>query len=435
MSPIRTFYTLIITQIISLIGSRMTGIALGIQIYNDTGETGPLLIAAFFGELPGMLGNSVSGWVADRLDRRQVIMLSDAGQALATGFLLVAFLMGSFQLWHLYLMMFVQGVFSTMQGAASQAAVTMLVPETMRDRANGIRGVGFPLAGIVAPVLAGLLFGIVGVVGVMAVDLITFFIAIIVISRIHIPQPVQSAESEAAAGVWWRELSGGWRFLWQRRVLLGMIVYVSFIYFLINGPLELVTPYIIALTGSEELLGVLLGALNLGAFAGATFIAVWGGIRQRVRLIMLGFLLHGVLLIVYGVVREPWQLGLAAVALMFPLPMIGALMATILQNKTPPDMQGRVFGINDQLGMLLTPFSFLITAWVVDNVLEPAVGQPEWAIVAPLVGNVPGAGMGLVMVVIGVVIIVTTLLVYPAVRHLEHDLPNYEAVVEAAAED
>jgi MFS family permease len=430
MSAVRAFYTLIVTQIISLIGSRMTGVALGIQIFSDTGDTAPLLIAAFFGELPGMLGNSISGWVADRLDRKQVIILGDVGQAAATGFLLLMFLTGSFQLWHLYLMMFAQGVFSTVQGAASQAAITMLVPENQRDRANGIRGVGFPLAGIVAPVLAGILYSVVGVVGVIVVDLITFLIAILVIARISIPRPAQSAEAQESGGVWWREISGGWRFLWRRPVLLGLIVYVSFVWFLINGPLELVTPYIIALTGSEALLGVLLGALNLGAFVGAAFVAAVGSMRQRVRLIMLSFLLHGALLIVYGTVREPWQLGVVGIILMFPLPVIGALMATILQNKTPPDLQGRVFGINDQLGMLLTPFSFLMTAWVVDNMLEPAVGQPEWAAFAPLVGSVPGSGMGLVMVIIGAIIIVTALLVYPFVRHLERDLPDYEVVIE-----
>jgi MFS family permease len=320
-----------------------------------------------------------------------------------------------------------------MQGPAAQAALTMLVPESQRDRANGLRGVGFPLAGIVAPILAGILYGSLGVAGVIAVDLATFAIAIAVISRIPIPRPAQSAEDQETAGVWWREMISGWRFLWQRPVLLGMIVFVSFIWFLINGPLELLTPYIIALTGSEALLGLLLGALNLGAFAGAASIAVVGSIRRRVRLITGCFLLHGLILILYGVVRQPWALGLVGVALMFPLPVIGALMATILQNKTPPDMQGRVFGINDQLGMLLTPFSFLITAWLVDNVLEPAVGQPEWTSVAPLVGSQPGSGMGLVMVVIGAVIIASTLLVYPFVRGLEEALPDYAVVVETPA--
>jgi hypothetical protein len=83
--------------------------------------------------------------------------------------------------------------------------------------------------------------------------------------------------------------------------------------------------------------------------------------------------------------------------------------------------------------MLLTPFSFLITAWLVDNVLEPAVGQPEWTSVAPLVGSQPGSGMGLVMVVIGAVIIASTLLVYPFVRGLQEALPDYAVVVETPA--
>src|SRR5690606_34767833 len=106
---ISTFYVLIITQIFSLIGSRMTGVAIGIKVFADTGDSSPLLIAAFFAELPGMLGNSLTGFIADRLDRRRVIMLGDAGQALATGLLMISFLTGSFQLWHLYVMMLFTG--------------------------------------------------------------------------------------------------------------------------------------------------------------------------------------------------------------------------------------------------------------------------------------------------------------------------------------
>src|SRR5690606_19446294 len=127
MQPIRTFYVLIATQILSLVGSRMTGIAVGIKVFADTGDTAPLLIAAFFAELPGMLGGTLSGFVADRLDLRLVIMLGDTGQALSSTLLLVSFLTGSFQLCHLYLMMLVSGIFSTIQGPASQAAITFLV--------------------------------------------------------------------------------------------------------------------------------------------------------------------------------------------------------------------------------------------------------------------------------------------------------------------
>lgn len=435
MQPIRTFYVLIATQILSLIGSRMTGIAIGIKVFTDTGDTAPLLIAAFFAELPGMLGGSLSGFVADRLDRRLVIMLGDAGQALATTLLLVSFLTGGFQLWHLYLMMLVSGIFGTIQGPASQAVITMLVPKDHRDRANGIREIGFPLAGVIAPTVAALLYtALGGVVSVMLVDLATFLIAIVVISRIRIPRPQQSDEGREAGGVWWREAIGGWRFLWQRPALLTTILYISFIWFLINGPLATETPYILSLTGSEEILGILLSAMNFGAFAGATSMAVVGRVRHRMRLIAGGMLLLGAAMMVYGTVRHPVLLGLALVVLMFPLPAIGALFATLLQNKTPADLQGRVFGAYGQMGMLLTPFSFLITAALVDHLLEPAVGTPAWAVFAPLVGSQPGSGIGLLLVVVGIIIIVTTLAVFahPAVRRLEGDLPDQAVVIEGS---
>lgn len=410
-----TFYALIITQILSLIGSRMTGVALGIKIFADTGDTAPLLIAAFFAEIPQTLGSSLTGILADRLDRRLVMVIGDAGQALGTVLLLVSFLSGQFQLWHLYAAMLIQGVFGTVQTPASQAAITMLVPESQRDRANGIREIGFPLAGVVAPMFAGVLFGIVGVVGVMLVDLVTFFVAITVVPLLHIPHPAQSAEDRETAGVWWRETLAGWRFLWQRRALFGLAVYIAFVWFLINGPLELATPYIITLTGSEALLGVLLGALDLGAVAGAGVIALVGKVRHRVPIILAAFVLHGVMLIAWGVVRHPLLIGLTAIAMMAPLSVIGALFATILQNKTPPDMQGRVFGANNQLGVLLTPLSFLITAGLVDNTLEPAAAHP-------------GDGMGLVMIAVGATIIVTALAVAtrPAIRTLETALPDYQ---------
>src|SRR5690606_31006565 len=138
MTHLRTFYVLVATQIFSLIGSRMTGIAVGFKVFADTGDTAPLLIGAFFAELPGMIGGTFTGLLADRWDRRRVIMLGDTGQAAGTLLLLVAFATGTFGLWHLYAAMLVQGIFGTLQGPASSAAITMLVPDHLRDRANGL---------------------------------------------------------------------------------------------------------------------------------------------------------------------------------------------------------------------------------------------------------------------------------------------------------
>ncbi|HEX3049075.1 MAG TPA: MFS transporter [Aggregatilineaceae bacterium] len=420
-------YPLLFTQIFSLIGSRMTGIAVGIHIFQDTGSTAPLLIAAFFAELPGMVGGTFTGLLADRWDRRHVIILGDAGQAVGTILLMISFLSGAFQLWHLYTMMLIQGIFGTIQSPASDAAITMLVPEARRDRINGIRSMGFPLAGVIAPVLAGALYSLVGVEGVMAFDLFTFAVAVLVVGLMTIPRPDTSEEAEAMQGQFWREMLGGWHYLVARRMLLWMVVYISFIYFLINGPLELAIPYMLSVSGSEKTLGILLGVMNLGALSGAAAIAILGRMPHRIDVILLGFFALGWVFLLYGVARHPVLLGMAAFLVLFPLPLIGTLFTTFLQNKTPADLQGRMFAITGQMFMLATPFSFLITAALVDKVLEPAVHRSTWKVFVPLVGREDGAGMGLLLIVIGLIIIVTTALFafIPGIRRLEKDLPSY----------
>lgn len=432
MKKLRTFYVLVVTQILSLIGSRMTGIGVGLWVFDRTGNASPLLIAAFFAELPGMALGSFTGLLADRWERRHVIILGDVGQAFASCILLTSFLTDSFELWHLYLAMLIQGTFGVIQSPASQAAITMLVPETQRDRANGIKQIGFPLAGVIAPVLAGLVYRGLGLTGVIAIDLTTFLIAILVVSPIVIPRPQASEESQALATSFWREMAGGWLFLKQRKMLVLMVAYLAFIFFLINGPLELAIPYFSTLIENDAIVGTLLGVMSFGAFAGALTIAVAGKTPHRLYTILFGYLLHGLFLIAFGIARHPLLLGLSILGAMFPLPLTGALFHTLLQTKTPPDLQGRVFAVTDQLFMLTTPLSFLITGALVDQVLEPAVKGSDWKTVEPLLGNQRGAGMGLLFVVIGLLIVIATMGMWTlrGIRHLESDLPSYDALAE-----
>lgn len=309
----------------------------------------------------------------------------------------------------------------------------MLVKETSRDRANGIRAIGFPLAGVIAPVIAGIVYSFGGLSAVIGIDFVTFAIAILVVLRLTLPTMIES-ENDATGDAFWRLMTGGWRFLRERRVLLWLVVYLAFVFFLINGPLELAIPYMLTLTGDEAQLGLLLGAMSGGAVAGGLAVTLWGNVTRRIPVMLFFYMLHGLFLIVYGMAREPVWLGIAVFLVMFPLPFNGALFNTLLQNKTPPQLQGRVFAITGQLFTLTTPISFLLTAFLVDHVLEPMVGTLQWAAVTPLVGDQAGAGMGLVLVIIGMIIIISTVLIWlnPGIRSLESDLPTFR--IERAIE-
>ncbi|MEN9934676.1 MAG: hypothetical protein RLZZ387_1255 [Chloroflexota bacterium] len=421
----RTFYILTVTQVLSLIGSGMTGVAVGIRVFAETGDSTPVLLAGFFAALPMMLGGSFAGVLVDQWDRRRVLVLCDLGQALGTLLLLASFLSGGFQLWHLYAVAALQGLLAMLQRPAMEATVALLMPPEHLDRANVIRQLAGPAAGVIAPALAGALYALAGVTGVMAVDLATFAVAVAVVARAPIPRPAQQAQMPGPASLWgsYRE---GLAFLRERPTLLVLMIYAAVLNFLLSGPMSLTTPYVLTLTGSERTLGLLLTTMNVGIVAGGLVMGVWGGTRPRIHGIMLGLLFRATWLSLYGLMRTPEMLALALFFVFFPNPLVDASFASLLQLKVPARLQGRVFALLFQLMYLANPLSLLVTGPLVDRVLEPAVGAPAWGAVAPLVGSRAGSGMGLLMLCAGGLMFLLTALVYahPATRRLEQELPD-----------
>jgi hypothetical protein len=117
---------------------------------------------------------------------------------------------------------------------------------------------------------------------------------------------------------------------------------------------------------------------------------------------------------------------------MIPLPMMNTLYMSILQVKTPPDMQGRIFAFQSQLGLLGSTLSFVLTGPLVDKVINPSISTPAWAWLTPFLGKGPEAGIGLILVGTGIVIFTVTLSVaaIASIRQLETRLPDYEATAQ-----
>ena len=361
------------------------------------------------------------------VERRLILVVTDIVQGIGTMLLLASFMSGSFQLWHLYAVSFITGLMSMFQRPAMEASVTMLVPDSHRDRANTIRQITGPTAGIIAPVITGLVYSYIGVTGVMIVDLVTFAVAVIVVNSVHIPQPAGTSGRERKSVL--GEFREGLQFLFERKVLLAMMVYAAVINFLLAGPMTLSTPYIITLTGSEKTLGVLLGILNLVMFAGGVFMMIWGGTRPRIHGIMTGLLFRASWLVIYGIVRTPGMLGAALFFIFFTNALIDASLMSILQSKVPANMQGRIFALLFQMMYIATPLSLFLTGPLVDRVLEPAVGSSVWKFVSPLVGSSAGSGMGLCMAIAGICMFMLTAIMYmvPKIRTVEYDLPELSA--------
>src|SRR5690348_11431278 len=96
------YYTLVVTQTVSQIGSQISDYAVGISVFRATGHATPIALVAFFTAAPAVLLGGVAGALADRFDRRLMMLVATLGYAATSGLLLLSFATGAFQLWHLY---------------------------------------------------------------------------------------------------------------------------------------------------------------------------------------------------------------------------------------------------------------------------------------------------------------------------------------------
>ncbi|HEY3889541.1 MAG TPA: MFS transporter, partial [Caulobacteraceae bacterium] len=147
------YYALLVTQTVSLIGSQISEYAVSIAVFRATGHATPLALVAFFSVVPAIVFGGFAGALADRFDRRGMMLIGNIGFTVCSGLLLASFASGAFQLWHLYVLTLCASVFAVLERPAFQASVAMLVPDSHRDRANAVGQMTGPAAGVIAPAL------------------------------------------------------------------------------------------------------------------------------------------------------------------------------------------------------------------------------------------------------------------------------------------
>jgi len=429
MTDAAIYYALIVTQAVSQTGSQVSAYAVGIAVFRATGHATPLALVAFFSIAPAVLLGGIGGALVDRFDRRGLMLAANLGYVAVNGLLLASFVSGAFQLWHLYAVTFAAALFAALERPALQASVAMLVPDRHRDRANAIAQMAVPAAGVVAPAIAGLLYALVGVTGSITIDIATFLVAIGVLVSVRIPKPAETAEGLAMSGQVWRQAFDGFRYLAVRPVLLWFNIYVSVVNLVANTAMVVLTPYVLARTGSTQLFGAVLAVMNVGGIAGSLAISAGARIGSRMTTIMLGIVVAGLFVGLTGVAQSAPAIAASLCLMMFWLAFSGAPFDSMMQAKIPPDLQGRVFAALLQGSLFLTPVAVLAAGPLADRIFEPARHQPIWRSARWLVGGGPGSGMGLMFAIAGVLIVALSIAVYaiPAIRRLERDLPDYAA--------
>lgn len=419
-------------QMVSFLGTGMTRFALTIFAWQETGEATTLALVAFFSFGPVVFLSPVAGALVDRANRKLVMMLSDLAAGLMTVVILFLYSTGRLEIWHLYLTGAFAGAFESFQFPAYSAAISLMLPKEQYARASGMLSLAESASGVVAPILGGILLGIIGISGVMTLDVVTFLAAIAALLVVFIPQPEETESGREGRGSLWSESGYGFRYIFRRPSLLGLQLVFFAINFIATFSMTLMAPMVLARTGNDELvLGSVQSALGVGGVVGGLLLSLWGGPKRRVHGVLLGISLASLLgLGPLGVGRGlPWWLTGAFFSSLF-IPVINGSNQAIWQAKVAPDVQGRVFAVRRLIAQITAPAAMLMAGPLADYVFEPAMASAgalssefSW-----MVGTGPGAGMGLMFVMSALLGAGAGIAGYafPAVRNAEDLLPDHE---------
>jgi MFS family permease len=428
------FVIIWIGQLFSLLGTAMTRFALTIWAFQETGEATALALVGFFSFAPVILFSPLAGALVDRWNRKMVMILSDAAAGLSTLVVLLLYTSGQLEIWHLYVAGAFAGAFEAFQFPAFSAAMSVMVPKAQYGRANGLVSLADSATTIVAPVLAGILLTVIGIGGIMMIDLVTFLLAVSAVLLVAIPQPGRSAEGMAAATGLWTESIYGFRYIWRRKSLLGVQLTFTISNFFYSIGIILAAPMILARTGNSELiLGTVQSAMGVGGLVGGLVMTAWGGPRRRIHGVLLGFIGSNLLgMAPLGLGQNVVIWSIAAFLMLFFMPIINGSNQALWQAKVAPDVQGRVFATRRLIAQVSGPLGMLIAGPLADRVFEPAMQSDTLLSQAlnPIFGSGPGAGMAVLIVLVGILGISAGLVGYAArtIRSVD-SMPDHDVVL------
>jgi MFS family permease len=336
------------------------------QLTHNNASAVGIVMALQFG--PQLLLLPVTGWAADHLDRRKLLMMTQGAMGalgLGLGLLTVT---GLVQLWHVYLFAVLLGVVAAFDAPARQTFVSELVAGPNLSNAVALNSASFNAARLLGPAVAGLLTAAVGAGWVFLINAGTFGAVLASLALLRRDKLYRSERAKRSRG----GLIDGFRYVRRRPDILVILVMVFLIgTFGLNFPIFISTMSVTVFHQGAGEYGILSSIMAVGSVVGALLSARRD--RPRVSLLFAGAAFFGFGTALAAVMPTYWLFAVALIVIGVSSQTLMTTANGTVQMTTDPVLRGRVMAIYMAIFMGGTPIGAPIVGWVAD-----AFG-PRWA--------------------------------------------------------
>jgi DHA3 family macrolide efflux protein-like MFS transporter len=358
-------------QMISFVGSLLVQYAIFWYINLETKSGTVLTIAIIASFIPLLIFSPIAGVLADKMNRKLLIIIADGSIALVTLVTAILFSLGDIEIWMLIVVTVIRGIGQAIHGPAIGAAIPLMVPQDKLMRVQGIQTGIQSAFNVLGPIIAavliswfsiGFLFYIDTVTAVMGVATLLFFVTI--------PKHVNEGKKQTTSGV--QDFVAGLKYVKTHSFLIPFFIYLFVVLILVSpvaflSPLQVVRSFQTYGTDVFRLTMVEVG-FSGGMTIGALLVAWWGGLNNRIVTAGIAISIMGFGVFMLGVVGNFYVYFIFMLIQGVVLPFYNTPMTVMIQEQVDPAYMGRVSSISVMINSIAMPIGIALFGPLADVV-------------------------------------------------------------------
>ena len=401
----RAFMIIWAAQLVARVGNGLTAFGLAVHVYQQTRSSTAVAVVMLAAFLPGVLLTPLGGVLADRFDRRLLMILGDTFSAIGLVALLVSFRHGVASVAVVCVCVALSSVFTSVMDPAYRATVTDLLTPDQYTRAGGLVQLASAAQYLVSPALAGLLMTHSGIQLVLVLDISTLIVTTtcMVLVRRTIGATKQSAQHGLR-----EELTAGVSFLVRHREITVLMVLATLVTFCLGFLQTLLTPMLLELS-DEQTLGFVRSGAAVGLLVSSLVISLRPMRHRQSTYLSIALAVAGITVAAMGITVDVVWIGIFTFLFFLTLPVLNTSVEVLARASIPNAVQGRVWGLMGLISQLGYIAAYAVSGVLADKVFTPLL-TPDGALADTLgrligVGASRGIGLMLVLVAAGLLVV------------------------------
>ena len=410
-------------EFLSGIGTGLTAFTLAAYAFRQTGlaASAALIVLATF--LPAFLLRPIGGVLADRMDRRLLMIFGNLGSALGISLILLLMTLNDQGLWVIYPGAAISSVFVAFHNPAYKASVSDFLPRELYEKASGLLQLAGAAPLLLAPFIAGFLMSVIDIRFILLIDILTFVFSSVVILFIrHGMKEKEGEKSESKELHFIKEMAEGLKTIYENRGILNLTLVISLILFYVGLLQALLGPMVLSFTDTAALgtaqsicaVGILLCSLLIGGF---------GGKRKHVPVLSIALGLMGLFFSFFGMKESILMIIIPGFLFFFTLPFVNSSIEVLIRQNISNDKQGRAWSLISFITYFGALIAYASAGYLSDKIFNPLF-MPGGAL-ADRLGHIfgvgPGRGIAFIFFISGISVIFLSIIIYcsKSIRQLD----------------